>query len=167
MTIPFPFAARRLWARPLAAIACTLLLAACSGGGSAPRPAQPAPPPAEFQQGELRISASTTPTRQLDERVARGYGIPRSDDGVLVLVTVREGPEGADVAVESDISGWAIDLQGRRHVLAFRELRTPGFVDQIAVLDVRAPDTLHFHLAVTPRGHGSKPLDFVREFHPL
>ena len=150
----------------IAVIACALLLAACSDGGSAPRPAQPAPPPAEFKQGDLRISASTTPTPQLDERIARGYGIPRTDDGVLVLVTVREGPEAADVAIESDISGWAADLEGRRHVLAFRELRTPGFVDQIAVLDVRAPDTLHFHLTVTPRGHGSKQLDFIREFHP-
>lgn len=151
--------------RALAACACALLLAACSGGGSAPRPAQPAPPPAEFQQGQLRISASTTPTWQLDEQVARGYGIPRSDDGVLLLVTVREGPAGADTALASEASGWATDLQGRRHALAFRELRTPGFVDQVAVLDVRAPDTLHFHLTITPRGQGPKKLDFVREFH--
>lgn len=152
--------------RSFAAWACMLLLlVACSGGGSAPRPAQPAPPPAEWQQGQLRISASATPTWQLDEQVARGYGIPRSDDGVLLLVTVREGPEGADTALESDISGWATDLQGRRHDLAFRELRMPGFVDQVAVLEVRAPDTLHFHLAITPRGQGAKQLDFVREFH--
>ena len=71
-----------------------------------------------------------------------------------------------DTALESDISGWATDLQGRRHALAFRELRIPGFVDQVAVLEVQAPDTLHFHLTVTPRGHGPKQLDFVREFHP-
>ena len=152
--------------RPILACTCAMLLAACSGGGSAPRPAQPAPPPAEFQQGQLRISASTTPTWQLDERVARGYGIPRSDDGVLVLVTVREGPEGADAALESEASGWATDLRGRRHDLSFRELRTPGFVDQVAVLDVRAPDTLHFHLTITPEGQAPKRLDFVREFHP-
>ena len=152
--------------RFFATCTCAALLAGCSGGGSAPRPAQPAPPPAEFQQGQLRISASTTPTRQLDERVARGYGIPRSDDGVLVLVTVREGPEGADVALESKASGWATDLQGRRRELSFRELRSPGFVDQAAVIDVRAPDTLHFFLTVTPDGQAPKRLDFVREFHP-
>jgi len=151
--------------RFLALWTCMLMLAACSGGGSAPRPAQPAPPPAELQQGQLRISASATPTWQLQEQVARGYGIPRSDDGVLLLVTVREGPEGADTALESDISGWATDLQGTRHALAFRELRMPGFVDQVAVLDVQAPDTLQFHLTITPRGHGPKQLDFVREFH--
>ena len=150
----------------LAGFASALLLAACSGGGSAPRPAQPAPPPAEWQQGQLRIRASTTPTWQLDERIARGYGSPRSDDGVLVLVTVREGPEGADTAVASDVSGWAVDLQGRRHALAFRELRTPGFVDEVAVLDVHAPDTLHFHLTIKPGGQDPKQLDFVREFHP-
>jgi len=151
--------------RRFAICTCTLLVAACSGGGSVPRPAQPAPPPAEFLQGKLRISASTTPTWQLEEQVARGYGIPRSDDGVLLLVTVREGPPGADTALESDISGWATDLQGGRRALAFRELRMPGFVDQVAVLDVQAPDTLHFRLTVTPRGHGPKQLDFVREFH--
>jgi hypothetical protein len=151
--------------RRFAICACASLLAACSGGGSAPRPAQPAPPPAEWQQGQLRISASTTPTWQLEEQVARGYGIPRSDDGVLLLVTVREGPEDADSALESEVRGWATDLQGRRRDLAFRELRLPGFVDQVAVLDVQAPDTLHFHLTITPRGHEPKQLDFVREFH--
>jgi hypothetical protein len=62
------------------------------------------------------------------------------------------------------VSGWATDLGGRRHALAFRELRTADLVDQIAVLDVRAPDTLHFHLTVAPRGHRPKRLDFVREF---
>jgi hypothetical protein len=142
------------------------LLAACGGGGSAPRPAQPAPPPAEFQQGQLRILASAVPTSQLDERIARSYGIPRSDDGVLLLVVVREGPEGADVALPSVVSGWATDLGGRRHALAFRELRTADLVDQFAVLDVRAPDTLHFYLTVTPRGRPTKRMDFVREFHP-
>ena len=72
----------------------------------------------------------------------------------------------AAVALESDASGWATDLQGRRHELSFRALRTPGFVDQVAVLDVRAPDTLHFHLTVAPRGQDPKQLDFVREFLP-
>jgi hypothetical protein len=162
---PLPFAIRHAVRSAALAGAC-LLLAACSGGGSAPRPAQPAPPPAEFRQGDLRISASTTPTRQLDAGIARGYGIPRSDDGVLVLVTVREGPEGAGTALESQVAGWATDLQGRRHALAFRELRAGGFVDQAAVLDVRAPDTLQFHLTVTPRGRPAQQLDFVREFHP-
>lgn len=142
------------------------LLAACSGSDSAPRPAQPTLPPAEFQQGQLRILASATPTSQLDERIARSYGIPRSDDGVLLLVVVREGPEGADVALPSVVSGWATDLSGRRHALAFRELRTADLVDQFTLLDVRAPDTLHFHLNVTPQGHRPKQLDFVREFHP-
>jgi hypothetical protein len=153
---------------PDAALAALLacLLAGCSGGGSAPRPAQPAPPPAELRQGDLRIAASTTPTRQLDASVARRYGIPRSGDGVLVLVTVREGPDGADTALPAQVAGWATDLQGRRHALAFRELRAAGFVDQAAVLDVRAPDTLHFHLTVTPRGRSPQQLDFVREFHP-
>lgn len=141
------------------------LLSACGGGGPAPRPAQAAPPPVEFRQGSLRILASATPTSQLDERIARGYGIPRSDDGVLLLVVVREGPDGADVAVPSVVSGWATDLGGRRHALAFRELRTADLVDQFAVLDVRAPDTLHFHLTVAPKGRRQQQLDFVREFH--
>ena len=39
-------------------------------------------------------------------------------------------------------------------------------IDQVAVLDVRAPDTLHFYLTITPEGHSPKRLDFVREFHP-
>jgi len=163
---PVKIAPHRHAARFTLLPAAFLLLAGCSGDGSAPRPAQPAPPPVELRQGDLRISASITPTWQLDAAVARGYGIPRNDDGVLVLVTVREGPDGAETALASEVTGWASDLQGRRHALAFRELRAAGYVDQAAVMDVRAPDTLQFHLTVAPRGRASQQLDFVREFHP-
>jgi hypothetical protein len=160
--------------RPLSLLILALLAPGCAGGGSAPRPAQQAAAPAEWKQGQLHIRASTTPTWQLDPGIARGYGIPRSDEGVLLLVAVREGPEGAETTRPAQVSGWATDLQGRRRELAFRELRTaaPGaapdqaLVDHITLLDVRAPDTLHFHLKVTPRGDSTKSLDFVREFHP-
>lgn len=147
-------------------VLATLAIAGCSGGGSSPRPAQPAPPPAELRQGELRISATTTPTSLLDAGVARGYGIPRSDDGVLVLVAVRTGPEGAETAVPARATGWATDLRGRRHELAFRELRTAGLVDQVALLDVAAPETLQFQLDVIAPGHAPARLEFTREFHP-
>ena len=62
--------------------ACVALLfvalSACSGG-SAPTAAQPAPPPAELVEGDLRIIATIVPTTALQERVTRGYGIARGE----------------------------------------------------------------------------------------
>lgn len=153
----------------LAGVVAAVLVAlpACGGGtGSAPRPAQAAPEPAEFQQGDLHIRASAVPTMQLADSVARGYGITRGDDRILLLVAVRRGSEAAEASVPARVDGWVTDLRGRRQALSMRELRTGELVDYVADIQTSLPDTLQFQVRVTPRGEAPRQLDFVREFHP-
>lgn len=145
-------------------VATGLAITACSGGGSAPRPAQPAPEPAELVEGDLHIRASAVPTMQLPESVARGYGIERGDDRILLLVGLRRGPEGAEAALTGTVEASATDLQGRTQAIAMRELRTDGFVDYVGTLVVVPPETLRFALRVTPAGEPSRRMEFVREF---
>ena len=157
--------------------AATVLLAciatpACSGGGSAPRPAQPAPEPAELIEGDLRIRASAVPTMQLPESVARGYGIERGGNRVLLLVGLRRGSDGNETSLTGTVDARVTDLQERTQTVAMRELHSgdpstrQDLVDYIGIIVVTPPETLRFALRVTPTGEPPRQLDFVREFYP-
>lgn len=147
--------------------ACVALLfvalAACSGG-SAPTAAQPAPPPAELVEGDLRIIATIVPTMALQEKIARGYGIARGEDTWMLLVAVRRGPEGKDTSVPAKVDASARDLQGRRIGIPMHALRTEdGSIDSVGTFSFRGPDTLQFNVQVTPEGEATRTLDFARE----
>jgi len=139
---------------------------ACSGGGSAPRPAQPAPEPAELVEGDLRIRASAVPTMQLPESVARGYGIERGENRVLLLVGLRHGSDGDETSLSGTVDARVTDLQGRTQTIAMRELHSGDLVDYIGIIVVAPPETLRFALHVVPAGEAPRDLDFVREFYP-
>ena len=155
---------------------------ACSGGGSAPRPAQPAPEPAELVEGDLRIRASAVSTMQLPESVARGYGIERGKNRILLLVGMRRGSDGDETSLTGAVEARVTDLQGRTQAIAMRELRSSvpstasgqapstgtrqALVDYIGTIVVTPPETLRFHLQATPQGEPPRTIDFVREFHP-
>lgn len=147
-----------------AAVLLAFTLASCSGGGSAPKPAQPAPPPAELRADDLHLRATAVPTLQLPERVARGYGIDRAEGSVLLLVALRTGPEGADRAVAARVEAQAMDLQGRRSAILMRELRTGELLDYIGTIEVAPPETLRFRVDVVAEGRAPMRLEFAREF---
>lgn len=155
----------RRTARMLLGGAC-IALAACGGDGSAPRPAQPAPEPAELVEGDLHVRASAVPTMQLPESVAREYGIARAERRVLLLVAMRRGPEGNETAVTGRVAARATDLQGRVQAVPLRELRTGELVDYVGTLDVAPPETLRFQVEATPADGPARTLEFAREFYP-
>src|SRR4249919_3847708 len=96
-----------------AALLLAGVLTAC-GGGSAPVPAQAAPPPAELHDGDLHIHATAVNTLALPQQVTKAYGIARGEQTWMLLVTTRQGEEGRDVAVPAKVSASARDLQGRK-----------------------------------------------------
>lgn len=151
--------------------AALLLTAAACGGGPAQAPAaDAAPQEALAQVGDVRVRATAVPTRTLGEAVARQYGITRTDDTVMLLVSVRKGANDATaVSLPARVTATAIDLRGNRQAIAMRELRSgegpDALVDAVGIADVDVPDTLRFELDVAYAG-GSAQLAFARDFHP-
>jgi hypothetical protein len=144
-------------------LAACLVLAAC-GGGSAPQPAQAAPPPAELRVGDLRIIASAVETSALPESVTKQYGIARGEQTWLLLVTVRRGPDGAETAVSATVEARARDLQGRTIDIPMREIQTADdYVDNVGTFSITPPDTLQFSVRVMPQGAAPATLEFTRE----
>lgn len=154
----------------LIALACTLALAGC--GEDAPKPARIIETPQEAisRHGDITVRANVVRTDLLNEAMARGYGIARDEGSVLLMVSVRRGPDGQDVAIPAKIDASVTDLQGRRRTLALRELRTevPGapaqpLIDYVGTLEVAAPDTLRFDLAIEREGGARSTMQFTRE----
>ena len=154
------------------ALASTLALAAC--GGDAPKPARIIDTPQETvsRSGDVTVRANVVRTDLLNEAVARGYGIARDEGTALLLVSVRRGPDGQDVAIPAKIEASVTDLQGRRRAIALRELRTEvqgatppqALIDYIGTTDIHAPDTLRFDLVVEREGGARSTMQFTREF---
>jgi hypothetical protein len=150
------------------ALSCALALAAC--GGSAPppaKPAQPAPEEAVSRVGDVTIRATAIPTSTLTAEIARRYGIERNDRTALLLVGVRQGPEGQEVALAATVTVSATNLSGQRQDLALRELRSEGgLLDYVGTIDVNPPDTLRFDVTVVRADGTRSNLEFSREFYP-
>ena len=139
-------------------VAC-LALAAC-GGGSAPTPAQPAPPPAELQTGDVHVLASAVDTMALPERVTTQYGIPRGEQVWMLLVTVRRSDTSANAKVEAR----AQTLEGNTIVIKMKPTPTAAnYIDHIGTFSIAGPDTLRFTVDVAPEGAPSAQLTFSRE----
>ncbi|TCZ83926.1 DUF4426 domain-containing protein [Lysobacter sp. N42] len=144
---------------------------ALAGCGGAPQPA-PAVPASSMQEavaraGDVTIRASVLPTVMLDERVARGYGIERSDRSAMLLVSLRRGPEGQETALPAQVLAKASDLRGRAQLVDMRELRSEGgLLDYVGTVEIDAPDTLRFDVQVTRADGATSSMQFTREFHP-
>lgn len=160
--------------RPFTALllCCALLLSACSD--DAPKPAKRIDTPQEAvtRIGDVTIRANVMRTANLNEAVARGYGIQRSDKTLMLLVSVRQGPDGQDIALPATVQASVANLSGQRRDIAMRELRTsdPGsgsgqaLVDYVGTVDIAPPDTLSFDLKIVREGGATSLMQFSRDF---
>lgn len=142
-----------------------LALAAC-GGADKPKPARvlDQPQDAVARIGDVTVRANAIPTGQLNPAMAKAYGIDRADDTVLLIVAVRQGPDGQDIAVSAEVEATASTLQGQRTPIALREVRTGDLVDHVGTAQVVRPDTLTFDIAVKRDGKSLADLKLVRDF---
>jgi hypothetical protein len=149
-----------------------MLLSAC--GGDAPKPAKRIDTPQEAitRIGDVTIRANVMRTANLNEAVARGYGLERSDKTLMLLVSVRQGPDGKDIALPATVVASVVNLSGQRRDIAMRELRTgdPGsgpeqaLIDYVGTVDVSPPDTLSFDLEIVREGGATSAMQFSRDF---
>lgn len=184
------FVAGRRMAKPQGSTPCAailvLLLALFAGCGGTPTatststsmpataPAASEPSQAIVRTGDVTIRASAVQTSTLDAAVARGYGIPRDDNTILLLVMVRQGPEGGDTALPARITATVTDLRGQARPIAMRELRTDDpdsdsgrpLLDYTGTVDASLPDTLRFDVAIVRENGATATIQFNREFFP-
>lgn len=147
----------------LCCLALTVLVAC--GGENDPRPARKldAVQDAVARVGDLTVRANAVSTAHLGEAMAKQYGITRADDTVLLIVSVRQGPDGQDVAVPADVSVTARTLSGTPAPLPLREVRTGELVDHVGTFRVTPPDTLTFDVKVAREGKQVATLTLARE----
>lgn len=154
--------------RPLGALALLALATLAGCGDDAPKPARQIDTPQEAvsRVGDVTIRANLVSTAHLSEPMAKQYGIARDEDTVLLLVSVRRGPEGADTAIPASIAASVSNLHGQRRDLSLREIRSGEFIDYVATTEVSPPDTLSFDLKIDREGGGSSTMRFSRDFAP-
>ena len=152
--------------RQIAAALLCFTLAAC--GNDAPKPAKriDVPQEAVSRVGDVIIRANVLPTANLNDTVARSYGIPRSDNTLLLLVAVRQGPDGQETALPATITAGVATLHGQRTEIAMRALRTGELVDYVGTVDVSPPDTLSFDIKIVREGAATETMAFSRDFAP-
>jgi len=144
-------------------VLCACLLTACSGA-SAPTPAQPAPPPAELQTGDVHVIASAVDTMALPQRVTRQYGIPRGEQVWMLLVTVRRGSGSSETSATAKVEARAQTLGGNNIAIPLRATPTAAnYIDYIGTFSIAGPDTLRFTVDIAPDGAPPAKLEFTRE----
>jgi hypothetical protein len=155
-------------ARLFAILLVSSLTAAITGCGDGPKPARlpEAPQEAVSRVGDVTIRANVLPTASLSEAMAKQYGIAREDDRVMLLVSVRQGPDGQDTALPATIEAYATNLHGQRRGIEMRELRSDGYVDYVGTAKVSPPDTLRFDLEIVRENGARSTMQFNRDFLP-
>lgn len=112
----------------------------------------------------ITLRASVVETRDLQESVARGYGIAREPNQALLLLAVRDaqGDNATPVSLQATVS----DLRGGTRPLPLREIRAGEFVDRIGLVPVAAPDTLTFEVRAQLAPGSTSTLRVSRDFYP-
>ena len=130
-----------------AAAVLLLALVACSGD-QAPTPAVAMPAAsaaASTTVGGATLQASTVAIADLNATVAGRYGIDLAEEGVLLLVTVRDPGD-------LRLTATAGTLAEAPKPLDLRAISTDGMTDYIGVFRAVAPASVHFRLSATRSG---------------
>lgn len=158
--------------RPITIALLCLALGAC--GGDAPKPAKrlEAPQEAVSRVGDVTVRANLVFTDSLNDAVAKQYGIERASGSLMLLVSVRKGPDGQDIALPATITASISNLHGQRTAIAMREMRTgdtgaqhgQAYIDYIGTIRISPPDTLTFDLTIAREGAAEIDMTFSRDF---
>ena len=147
------------------ALLLVFALAACSGG-NAPVPAKPhANATASTSVGGATLQTSTVALADLNATAAARYGIDRTADGVMLLVTVRDhAGNGIDIG-DLQLSASASALPDPPTPLELRAVQTDGMTDYLGVVQARAPATVAFKLTAV-RGGSRADIATTAELQP-
>ena len=150
--------------RPLALL-LLLCLAACSGD-KAPVPAKAhAASTTSTTVGGVTLQTSTVALADLNDAVAARYGIERTGEGVMLLVTVRDAAGNGIDPDDLQLSATAAVLPDPPKPLELRAIQTDGMTDYLGVVQAKAPSTIAFKITAT-RGGSRADIATTAELQP-
>jgi hypothetical protein len=156
---------------PFLAISCiAFAMAGCSRDATPPSAPMAATTPGDAStdatatSNGITLRANVVETQDLQESVAKGYGIAREPNQALLLLTVRDakGDNATPVSLQATVS----DLKGGTRPLPLREIRVGDFVDRIGLVPLAAPDTLTFEVRAQLAPGSTSTLRMSRDFYP-
>ena len=144
--------------RSICIIAACLALAACGRGESTASAAGATTSGAQAQAsatttvGGVTLHTSTIAIADLNNTVATRYGIDRAQQGLMLLVTVRDAAGNGIEPGDLQLAATAAALPDPPKPLELRAIGTDGMTDYIGVLQARAPASVQFRLTATRSG---------------
>lgn len=153
--------------RSLFIIVACLALAAC-GRGETTAPASStatSTSSATTTVGGVTLHTSTIAIADLNDTVATRYGIDRAQEGLMLLVTVRDAAGNGIEPGDLRLTATAAALPDPPKPLELRAIGTDGMTDYIGLLQARAPASVQFKLTAT-RGGSRADIATSAELYP-
>ena len=141
--------------RNTSAAAILLIALAACGGNPAPTPAVAMPASsaaASATVGGATLQASTVAIADLNATIASRYGLDLAQEGVLLLVTVRDAAGNGIDPGDLQVTATAGTLTDTPKPLDLRAISTDGMTDYIGVFGAKAPASVQFKLTATRSG---------------
>ncbi len=156
-------------------VAVSLALAACarnepapsasSSSASATASATAQSATASTTVGGVTLQTSTVAIADLNEAIAARYGIDRAQDGVLLLVTVRDAAGNGIDPGDLQLAATAAVLPDPPKALELRAIRIDGMTDYIGAFHAKPPASVQFKLIAT-RGGSRADIAATAELYP-
>jgi hypothetical protein len=149
----------------LIALSLTLIIAACGGGGEAPK-VPTAEPAGESMKdiGDHAVHFNAQLTDELSPEIARAYNIVRSNNRAMLTVSVVRDADSTSVPAKVTVK--TVNLTGQLKNVTMRPIEEQDAIYYIGETPVANRETLIFDITVTPEGvAGSSEVRFKREFY--
>ena len=153
--------------RSLFIIVACLALAACGRGETVAPASSTATSTASATTtvGGVTLHTSTIAIADLNDTVATRYGIDRAQEGLMLLVTVRDAAGNGIEPGDLRLTATAAALTDPPKPLELRAIGTDGMTDYIGLLQARAPASVQFKLTAT-RGGSRADIATSAELYP-
>ncbi len=116
--------------------------------------------------GEYVLHFNSMRTDRLQPEVASMYGISRSGDRVLLVVSIiKKSEDSQDVPVAGEVIATAHNLVGQPKIVRIRQIDDAGVFYYIADVGITGEELLFFDVAATPVGEDTDlAVRFSRKF---
>ncbi|HSN51733.1 MAG TPA: DUF4426 domain-containing protein [Woeseiaceae bacterium] len=149
----------------LIALSLSVFIAACGGGGEAPK-VPTAEPAGESMKdiGDHAVHFNAQLTDELSPEIASAYNIVRSKNRAMLTISVVRDADNASVPARVTVK--TVNLTGQLKNIAMRPIEEQDAVYYVGETPVANRETLIFDITVMPEGAaGSSEVRFKREFY--